>query len=67
MTLPLLILVPLVGGLAAWLVGRRSPDACRWLALLVTTAELMLVLALWARHYGCLLYTSDAADDLYTV
>jgi len=51
-TLPLLILVPLVGGLAAWLVGRRSPDACRWFSLLVTLAEFMLVLALWARHFG---------------
>jgi NADH-quinone oxidoreductase subunit M len=52
MMLPLLILVPLVGGLAAWLVGRRSTDACRWLSLLVTLAELALVLALWARHFG---------------
>ena len=52
MTLPLLILVPLVGGFAAWLVGRRSPDACRWFSLLVTLAEFMLVLALWARHFG---------------
>jgi NADH-quinone oxidoreductase subunit M len=52
MTLVLLILVPLLGGVAAWLTGRRSATACRWLSLLVTLVELMLVLGLWARHFG---------------
>ena len=33
-TLSALIAVPLAGGVGAWLVGRRSPDAARWVALL---------------------------------
>jgi NADH-quinone oxidoreductase subunit M len=52
MTLILLILLPLVGGAAAWFVGRRNADACRWLSLAVVLAELALVLELWARHLG---------------
>jgi NADH-quinone oxidoreductase subunit M len=52
MTLVLLILVPLVGGFAAWLTGRRSDTLCRWLSLTVVSVELVLVLGLWARHFG---------------
>ncbi len=52
MILVLLILLPLVGGVAAWFVGRRNADVCRWLSLVVTLAELALVLGLWARHLG---------------
>jgi NADH-quinone oxidoreductase subunit M len=52
MTLALLILVPLLGGIAAWLTGRRSDAACRWLSLSITLVELALVLGLWARHLG---------------
>jgi NADH-quinone oxidoreductase subunit M len=50
--LVLLVLIPLVGGAAAWLAGRRSADACRWLSLIVVLVELLLVLVLWARHLG---------------
>jgi len=52
MTLVLLILVPLLGGVAAWLGGRRKADLSRWIALVATLVELGLVLALWARHAG---------------
>jgi len=51
MTLVLLILLPLVGGFAAWFVGRRNVDVCRWFSLAVVLAELALVLRLWARHF----------------
>ncbi len=51
MTLVLLILVPLIGGMAAWFVGRRNADVCRWFSLAVVLAELVLVLRLWARHF----------------
>ena len=52
MTLVLLILLPLVGGFAAWFVGRRNTGVCRWLSLAVVLAELALVLRVWARHLG---------------
>ncbi|MEE4272472.1 MAG: NADH-quinone oxidoreductase subunit M [Thermoanaerobaculales bacterium] len=52
MTLVLLILVPLIGGFAAWIAGRRSADLSRWLSLAVALVELVLALTLWARHFG---------------
>jgi len=52
MTLVLLILVPLIGGFAAWIAGRRSADLSRWLSLAATLVELLLALTLWARHFG---------------
>lgn len=42
-----LILVPLAGGLAAWIAARRSPAAARWLALGSMAVELAGALALW--------------------
>ena len=52
MTLVLLILLPLLGGVAAWFVGRRNADVCRWFSLAVVLAEFGLVLRLWASHFG---------------
>ena len=37
--------------------GRITPEIVDWLTRMVASAE----------HSGCLLYTSDAADDDYTV
>ena len=51
MTLVLLILLPLIGGLAVWHVGRRNADACRWFSLVIVSTELVLALRLWARHF----------------
>ncbi len=51
MTLVLLILLPLVGGVAVWFVGRRNADVCRWFSLAIVLAEFALVLRLWARHF----------------
>jgi len=50
MTLVLLILIPLVGGVAAWLTGRKSAELCRWVSLSVVSAELAIVVGLWLRH-----------------
>jgi NADH-quinone oxidoreductase subunit M len=52
MTLVLLVLVPLVGGAAAWLGGRSRDSLSRWIALGATLVEFALVLELWARHLG---------------
>ncbi len=51
MTLLWLILLPFLGGLAAWLVARWSHVAARWVALLALGADLALALGLWA-HWG---------------
>ena len=47
LTLTALILVPLGGGLAAWIAGRRNPDAARWLSLLAAVVTFGMTLALW--------------------
>ncbi len=43
-----LILIPAVAGLLAWLAGQRAPGAARWIALVVTLGEFLLVVGLWA-------------------
>ncbi len=52
MMLPLLLAIPLVGGLAAWIAGLRSATAPRWIALVATTIPLVIALPLWAAHPG---------------
>ncbi len=47
MILPTLILVPLAGGLLAWLVGRWSPLAARWVSLVAVAVGLYLSVAFW--------------------
>lgn len=43
-----LLLLPLAGGLAAWMVGVRRPSWSRWFALAFLSADFILVLSLWA-------------------
>lgn len=47
MILLFLILWLFAGGLASWLAGRWSPRAARWVALLVTAVQLVVVAYLW--------------------
>jgi NADH-quinone oxidoreductase subunit M len=44
-----LILIPLVGGILAWLLGRRSQAAPRWTAVGALAVDGALALTLWAR------------------
>jgi len=44
-----LIALPILGGIGAWIFG-RSPLAARWIALLALAAELVLSVALWVQH-----------------
>jgi len=46
-----LIVILLVGGLFAWLVGRKDSRAARWISLIAVTVDLVLSLYLWARDY----------------
>ncbi len=52
MILPFLILVPLLGGLLAWLLGRWWPQAARWVSLAAVGCGLYLSLDLWIRQAG---------------
>lgn len=58
MILTLLILLPIVGGLLAWIVGSRSRSLSRWIALLTMVVHLGIALILWftlPTHSGWLL------------
>ena len=44
-------LVPLIGGMVAWLAERRGADWPRWVSLAVLAIDLALVVTLWAQHY----------------
>ena len=50
MILNWLLLIPLLGGVVAWLVGLRRPMWSRWLSLAALGAYFILVLALWVTN-----------------
>jgi NADH-quinone oxidoreductase subunit M len=52
MILVALILIPLAGGLVAWLVGYRHVQLARWVSLLALAVNLALELGLWAQFFG---------------
>jgi NADH-quinone oxidoreductase subunit M len=45
--LTLLIVLPLLGGLLAWVSGRRSSLLPRWIALIALCIQLLILLAVW--------------------
>lgn len=47
-----LILIPIIGGLVAWLVGRTNPEAVRWISLIVLLLDLGLAILLWGQHFN---------------
>jgi NADH-quinone oxidoreductase subunit M len=50
MMILVLILVLIAGGLLAWLAGRRSRTAPRWISLGALGIDLVIVVALWIGH-----------------
>lgn len=52
MILVWLILLPLIGGLVAGLVARRSQAACRLISLFATALGLLLSVRLWVQNYA---------------
>jgi NADH-quinone oxidoreductase subunit M len=50
MILAWLIIILVVGGLLAWLVGQRRPLWARWIALGALAIDLALALTLWRQH-----------------
>ena len=55
-----LIIMPLLGGLAAWLSGRNSSTLPRWIALSALMFDLALVLLLWNAHAAVVSITPDS-------
>ena len=50
MILLLIIIIPLIGGLAAWLSDGKNSTQPRWIALSALAFDLVLVLLLWNEH-----------------
>ncbi len=48
MILALLIIIPLIGGLAAWLFGRKSDLAPRFISLAALVLDLVLLISFWS-------------------
>ncbi len=49
MILAWLIIIPLIGGVAAWLLGRRNNVLIRWISLAALALDLVLLVSLWLR------------------
>jgi NADH-quinone oxidoreductase subunit M len=47
MTLLWLIIIPLLGGLAAWILGRNNNASARWISLVALTLDCVLLAILW--------------------
>ncbi len=52
MTLIILILIPILGGLLGWLASRRDPGWSRWISLIAMAVNLGLSLSIWLRGAG---------------
>jgi NADH-quinone oxidoreductase subunit M len=48
MILALLIIIPLIGGLAAWLLGRKSALPARWISLAALALDVVLLALFWS-------------------
>jgi NADH-quinone oxidoreductase subunit M len=44
-----LIIIPLIGGLAAWILGRRNEALPRWISLATLFIDVVLLVILWSR------------------
>ncbi len=45
-----LVGIPIVAGVVAWAMAHWRPEASRWVALVATGTDLVIALAIWARH-----------------
>lgn len=52
MILAWLILIPILGGLLAWLAARWQVLLARWVALTAMAITLAIALVIWAQHWG---------------
>ncbi len=52
MILAALILIPIAGGLLAWLLGQRNSQLARWISLAALGVNLALEIGLWVQFFG---------------
>jgi NADH-quinone oxidoreductase subunit M len=53
-----LIIILLVGGLCAWLLGRTNPAWARWMALAALAIDLVVSLGLWLQQPGAVAFSA---------
>lgn len=51
MILVWLFLIPVIGGLIAWVVDRQSKTAARWVSLIAVGLDFALAIFLWLQHF----------------
>lgn len=52
MILAWLIIIPALGGLLAWFLGRKNADTGRWISLVALVIDFLLAVEIWAQHAG---------------
>jgi NADH-quinone oxidoreductase subunit M len=50
MILAWLIIIPIVGGFAAWLLDRKDSDAARWISLAALALDAIVLISFWSRQ-----------------
>jgi NADH-quinone oxidoreductase subunit M len=60
MILTWLIVIPLIGGVLAWILARQNSSLPRWICLLALAIDLVLVLVLWTQHSDQVALSSDS-------
>ncbi len=45
-----LILVPLIGGLLAWITGKSNPASSRWISLIAMIIDMILAIVIWGQN-----------------
>jgi NADH-quinone oxidoreductase subunit M len=60
MTLVWIVLLPFIGGLAAWAAARRNADAARWISLVFLAFDMLLLLIVWRGQSAALSIAADA-------
>jgi len=51
MILVWLFLIPVIGGLLAWMIDRQSKTAARWISLIAVGLDFALAIYLWMQHF----------------
>lgn len=51
----------MLGGLLSWIVGKRSPLACRWISLIAVLADLIIIVVYWISVYDQIEITAKAS------
>lgn len=49
MMLLIVVIIPIVAGLVAWLAAKRAPGAARWISLLAVVIDLAILTTFWLR------------------